>query len=72
MKKTTSALSGIAMTLALAGASFAAQTTPAPAAKTAPASSSTASATPASKSDKKVVKKHSKTTKKSVAAKPAR
>jgi ribosomal protein L12E/L44/L45/RPP1/RPP2 len=66
MKKTIAALSGIAMTLALAGASFAAQTTPAPAAKTA---SSTAS-----KSDKKVVKKHSKakTTKKSASAVPAK
>ncbi|HVW08577.1 MAG TPA: hypothetical protein VHC90_08345 [Bryobacteraceae bacterium] len=66
MKKTISALSGIAMTLALVGASFAAQTTPAPAAKTASTT----------KTDKKVVKKHGKTksttTKKSVAATPAK
>lgn len=55
MKKT---ILGMTMTLALAGVSFAAQTTPAPAAK--PAAPATTNAAPAAKVDSKTEKKTSK------------
>ena len=72
MTKTISTILGFTMTLAMAGASFAAQGTPAPTVKPATSASTTTSSEKSTKVSKKGKVTKAKSTKKTVAATPAK